>query len=259
MAREIGTAGSTGITTKIDNRFSRFVGGRCFGAPLSFVAALDFAGIPWHDCAARLADRLPGWNRPGGHPDKSAPPAGPRQTETRRTDIKLTRFIPNTLAALALSLSILPGLAVAQNGETVKATHGDWEVRCGEGDDKLCVIAQVGKTAEGKNALEVRIRKLDGAKGPDGKELPAAIQITTPLGSILRAGVRVSIDGAEPRTGIFEFCVPTGCVVRDAMSEEFLAKLKSGNTAAMTFTVLQRGDVTANISLKGFTKAFDAL
>jgi invasion protein IalB len=166
-----------------------------------------------------------------------------------------------TLAAVALSLLILPGQAAAQNGESVKATHGDWEVRCakGEGDKDLCVMAQVGKTSDGKTALEVRIRKLQGAKGPEGQAIPAAIQITTPLGAILRAGVQVSIDGSEARTGLFEICVPNGCVVREAISEEFLASLKAGSSAAMSFKMLQRGDISATISLKGFTKAYNAL
>lgn len=171
----------------------------------------------------------------------------------------MTRFIKQTLAALALTALAAPGQAAAQNQETVKATHGDWEVRCAENDDKLCVIAQVGKTADGKNALEVRIRKLEGAKTNDGKVIPAAIQIITPLGTILRAGVRVSIDGSEPRTGPFEVCVPNGCVVRDAMSEDFLSNLRSGKAATVSYTMLQQGDITANISLKGFSKAFGAL
>lgn len=172
----------------------------------------------------------------------------------------MTRFILKTLAALALCLSFLPGQAAAQPKETVKATYGDWEVRCGEVEKKqLCVMAQIGKTAEGKTAAEVRIRKLDGAKGPDGKPIPAAIQITTPLGALLRAGVAIAVDGTEPRTGPFEICLPNGCIVREAVSDELLAKLKSGSNANITYKLLQRGDISVKFSLKGFTKAYGAL
>lgn len=171
----------------------------------------------------------------------------------------MTRFIKQTLAALALTALVAPGQAAAQNQETVKATHGDWQVRCSQNDDKLCVIAQVGQTADGKNALEVRIRKLEGAKTKDGQVVPAAIQIITPLGTILRAGVRVSIDGGKPRTGAFEVCVPSGCVVRDAMSEDFLSQLKAGKAAKVSYTMLQKGEISATISLTGFTKAFGTL
>jgi invasion protein IalB len=105
----------------------------------------------------------------------------------------------------------------------------------------------------------VLIRKLDGVKTKDGKPVPAAIQITTPLGTSLRSGVHVQIDSKEPRTGLFEVCLPAGCMVREAMSEEFLSSLKAGNVAKMSFAVLRQGELKVDISLKGFTKAFSTL
>ena len=47
--------------------------------------------------------------------------------------------------------------------------------------------------------------------------------------------------------------------IRDPMSEEFLANLKAGNVAKMTFSALRLGTLNVNISLKGFTKAFKKL
>jgi invasion protein IalB len=200
------------------------------------VAHLDFAADPWHDCAAKPLEQCP---------EKRKPP--------------LTRFIKQTLAALALTALVVPSQTAAQAKETVKATHGDWDIRCSESDEKLCVMVQVGKTPDGKDSLEIRIRKLTDAKTKDGKPIPAAIQIITPLATILRAGVRLTIDASEPRAAPYEVCVPTGCVVRDVMSEDFLNALKSGNSASVTYTMLQRGDIVSSVSLKGFTKAFGAL
>ncbi|MEE8454804.1 MAG: invasion associated locus B family protein [Limibaculum sp.] len=177
----------------------------------------------------------------------------------------MTRFFKQTVAAFALVLValMLPGPAAAQDTapptETVKATHGAWEIVCSSKQADLCVMRQFGKNADGKDVIDVRIRKLKDVKTKDGKVLPAAIQITTPLGTILRAGVTVKIDSGEPRTGAFEVCLPSGCVLRDPMSEEFLANLKAGNVANMSFKLLQLGAVEASISLKGFTKAFKAL
>lgn len=190
------------------------------------------------------------------------------------------RFLKHSLAAASLAAASLAAIALSgqalaqdqsqspdqgqaqaqpQDEETVKATHGDWEIVCAASKPELCVMRQIGLNAEGKRVLEVRIRKLTDAKTKDGKPVPAAIQITTPLGSLLRAGVRVQIDSSEPTTGAFEVCLPSGCVVRDAMSEEFLGRLRAGTKATMTFGLLQRGEIAANISLTGFTKAFTAL
>jgi len=175
----------------------------------------------------------------------------------------LTRFFKQTMAAFAIAALTLPGPAAAQDTasdtETVKATHGAWDIVCSTAQADLCVMRQFGKNAKGNNVIDVRIRKLEDLKTQDGKTFPAAIQITTPLGTILRAGVTVKIDAGEPRTGAFEVCLPSGCIIRDPMSEEFLANLKAGNVANMAFNMLQLGAVNVSISLKGFTKAFKAL
>jgi len=175
----------------------------------------------------------------------------------------LTRFFKQAMAAFALAAMTLPGSAAAQDAtpqtENVKATHGDWEIVCSTTQEELCVMRQFGRNADGNKLIDVRIRKLDGVTTQDGTIVPAAIQITTPLGAILRAGVTVRIDAGEPRTGAFEVCIPSGCILRNPMSEEFLASLKAGKAANMTFDLLQLGTVNVSISLKGFTKAFKAL
>lgn len=176
---------------------------------------------------------------------------------------QLTRSIKQTLAAFALVALTQTGTAMAQEttqpAETVKETHGAWDVVCTTAKPDQCRLRQVGETADGKKALIVHIGKLTDAKTQDGKSIPAAVRITTPLGTILRAGVKIQIDGAEPQTGAFEVCIPSGCIVSDAISDEYLARLKAGTAMQMTFNVLQQGTVTVDISLKGFTKAFKAL
>lgn len=176
---------------------------------------------------------------------------------------QLTRFIKQTMAAFALAALALPGPALAQEAtqpaETVKETFGAWEVVCITAKPDQCRMRQVGETADGKKALIIHIGKLKDAKTNDGKAIPAAIRITTPLGSILRAGVKIQIDAAEPQTGAFEVCIPSGCIVSDPISDEYLGRLKAGTTMKMSFNVLQQGTVSVDISLTGFTKAFKAL
>ena len=176
---------------------------------------------------------------------------------------QLTRIIKQTMAAFALTALSLAGPALAQDttqpAETVKATHGAWEVVCSTEKPDQCRMRQIGSTADGKKALIVHVGKLKDAKTEDGKIIPAAVRITTPLGSILRAGVKIQIDTSEPQTAAYEVCIPSGCIVSDAISEEYLGRLKSGTVLKMSFNILQQGPVTVDISLQGFTKAFAAL
>jgi invasion protein IalB len=177
----------------------------------------------------------------------------------------LTRFFKQTMAAFALAALTMSGPTAAQDtaqpapSETVKTTYGAWDVVCSSVKPDQCRLRQIGKTPDGKKALIVHIGKLDGVKSQDGKIVPAAIRITTPLGTLLRTGLQVQIDEAEPRGVLFELCLPNGCIVSDAISDEYLARLKAGKVAKMKFNVLQQGTLEVSISLKGFTKAYKAL
>jgi invasion protein IalB len=176
---------------------------------------------------------------------------------------QLTRFLKATMAALAIAAFTLPVAAIAQEttnpADTVKGTYGDWDVVCSIAEPDQCTLRQIGKTAEGQKVLVVHVRQLDGVTSQDGKNFPAAIQITAPLGTLLRVGVKIKIDEGESRTGMFEVCIPRGCIIRDPMPEEFLDEFRDGKTAKMAFNVLGQGAVTVNISLKGFKKAFKKL
>lgn len=177
----------------------------------------------------------------------------------------LTRFLKQTLAACLVGTLMPLAAAVAQTaaqqpaGETVKATHGDWEIVCTTAKPDECAMRQIGKTADGKPILVIVIQKLNGVKTNDGKQVPAAIQITAPLGTLLRAGVAVKIDNQEPRAAPFDVCLRQGCLVRQPMGEDFLAAMKAGQKAVVRLIDFPDREVTAEISLKGFTKAFDAL
>lgn len=178
----------------------------------------------------------------------------------------MTHTIKQIAVACVVGALMLPATALAQSAgqsqeanETVKATHGAWEIVCAASEPELCVMRQIGETQDGRRVLEVRVRKLEGVTAQDGQTVPAAIRIMTPLGSILQPGVQVQVDGTDPRTGVFEVCLPQGCIVEDPMSEEFLGRLKAGAVANLTFSIIQQGEITVDVSLNGFTKAFGSL
>ncbi|HUF55502.1 MAG TPA: invasion associated locus B family protein [Thermohalobaculum sp.] len=169
---------------------------------------------------------------------------------------RATRTLGAALAAVMLGTGSAP--AQEQTAGEVVATHGAWSVRCAGGEE-LCIMSQVGKDASGKEVIELQLRKLEGANAPDGTPVPAAIQIVTPLGVLLPAGVRIKIDAQQERAAPFQVCTPDGCVVRQPLSPGFLEELKAGANATITMVAVPQQEVPATISLTGFTNAFDAL
>ncbi|MEM6489429.1 MAG: invasion associated locus B family protein [Pseudomonadota bacterium] len=171
-------------------------------------------------------------------------------------------------AALALAplLAVLPLQAGAQTAQDeLRDTFGDWQLRCASDPSsgrEACVIAQIGKGAQGNDVVEVRIRKLDGITDQDGRQVPAAIQIIAPLGVALKAGMRVQIDGNNPRGAAFEVCLASGCFVRETMEQAFIDEMKAGAVAKVSLAAITgqgAAQVDVDISLSGFTRAFNTL
>lgn len=168
----------------------------------------------------------------------------------------------NRLLSYGASVLLAAGMLVfgpaqaQQTNDVLRATHGDWEIRCIEGTD-TCAMSQVGKTGEGKRAMLVTIQRVSGAKTDNGKDIPAAITVQVPLGILIPYGVRIKIDSDNTVPLPLSRCLQAGCVSQAPMLDEAVSKMKKGNTAVFGFFLDQ--EVLVNISLRGFTKAFNNL
>lgn len=167
----------------------------------------------------------------------------------------------NTLAAAAaITMGLAAGLAgsahAQQQKEVEKTTHGDWAVRCLEGTDD-CRITQIGKNANGQDALLVSIQRIKGAKTQAGADIPAALQVQAPLGVLIPYGVRLRIDEGETAPLGITRCLPIGCVAGAPMTDEAVNLMKKGTSA--NFAYVLQNEVVIKISLKGFTKAYESL
>jgi invasion protein IalB len=146
------------------------------------------------------------------------------------------------------------GQQQAQN-QVLAATHGDWEIHCLEGTE-TCAMQQVGETAEGERALLVTVQRLAGVTA-EGREVPAAITVNTPVGVLIPYGVRVRVDEGNVAEVPLLRCLPDSCAARAPMADEAIAELKRGSNA--TFAYFLQEEVLVEISLNGFTAAYDAL
>ena len=155
--------------------------------------------------------------------------------------------------ALAALLALTPH-AMAQG--TVKATHGDWQIRCdtppGASSEQCALVQSV--TAEDRPNVGLSIILL---KTADNKN--RLLRVLAPLGVLLPAGLGLRIDDAEIGRAGFVRCLTTGCVAEVVMEDNLINQMKSGQTA--TFIVFQTPEegIGIPVSLNGFAAGFDAL
>lgn len=137
----------------------------------------------------------------------------------------------------------------------VAETHGDWEVRCIEAADRPdpCQIYQEISDGNGGALAEVTLTTL-----PNGN---AGISLLTPLETLLTENVRLTVDDNPPKVYPFTFCTAAGCFSRIGLTPEDIAAYKAGNEVTMRIVPARAAnqEVTAAISLNGFTAAFNAL
>jgi invasion protein IalB len=156
------------------------------------------------------------------------------------------------LITCALCISALPALAQG----AVKATHGEWQVRCetpaGAKTEQCAMVQNVA--AEDRPNLSLLVIIL---RTTDGKS--RLLRVVAPLGVLLPAGLGLKIDNTDVGRAGFVRCLNSGCVAEVVMDDTLLANLKKGQSA--TFIVFQTPEegVGIPVSLNGFGKAFEAL
>ena len=162
-------------------------------------------------------------------------------------------------AAPAAAPEPAPAGPTATPEDAVRTTHGDWEVACAPGGAKGgCAMAQIGNDAAGTPVLEMVIRKLAEPLEVNEETAVAVLDVITPLGVVLTEGLTMTIDSGRDESAAFQICTEQGCLVREPVGEELITRLKRGGKATISVVAASQGEVTSDISLSGFTAAWNA-
>lgn len=187
-----------------------------------------------------------------------------------------------TTAALALGLALSGFAALAQDdapaadaatstdlamgqpdpnavGSTyTKETFESWAQNCvrTESGQDPCQMFQLLKDTDGTAVAEFNLFDL-----PEGGEAAAGATVIVPLETQLTAGLRIGVDEAKPKIYPFTFCAKIGCVARIGFTAEEITALQNGSKAVVTIVPAAAPDqqVVLDVSLKGFTAAFEAV
>lgn len=139
----------------------------------------------------------------------------------------------------------------------------DWQTVCekrAEGESEVCGAIQEVKTKEGKLALWAAFGYLQpNAQGPVMIFRVPYDLTDPPSGFRVAKGAAISIDGGNQVDVPIEICAPGGCQVGILLEENFVKALKAGNKLNLTVPLASGQSATINLSLKGFTAAYDSL
>ena len=166
------------------------------------------------------------------------------------------RLILSTVVAFIAAAAAVfsPATAFAQGA--VKATHGDWQMRCDTpagAQGEQCALVQ-SVTAEDRPNVGLTVIVL---KTADKKS--RLLRVLAPLGVLLPSGLGLRIDQAEVGRAGFVRCLPNGCVAEVVLEDTLINQLKVGKQA--TFIIFQTPEegIGVPVSLNGFAPGFDAL
>lgn len=141
----------------------------------------------------------------------------------------------------------------------LKSEHGDWEIRCirTESGNDPCQLYQLLEDAEGNSVAEFALFPLVPPQG----EAIAGGNIVTPLETLLTQAVTMTVDSGEAKRYPFTFCTQQGCVARIGYAEADIQRFKRGSKATIAIVPVVAPDqrITLDISLSGFTAAYDEL
>jgi invasion protein IalB len=90
-----------------------------------------------------------------------------------------------------------------------------------------------------------------------GQESRLLAVAAVPLGVLLPFGLTWQIDGAKPIRVPYMLCDPTSCATQLVINEAYVNSLKAGGTLKLTAKNRQNQDLTIDITLAGFTAAYD--
>ncbi len=134
---------------------------------------------------------------------------------------------------------------------------GDWDLQCAlDGPEpRPCRLYQLMMDDQGSAIAEVTLFKLDNPSS----DAVAGATFVVPLETLLPAQMTVSVDGSNARRYPFAFCNPVGCFSRIGLTQEDIDAFKAGDGAKIAIVPAIAPDqvVTVDMSLKGFTAAFD--
>ncbi|MBV9051748.1 MAG: invasion associated locus B family protein [Hyphomicrobiales bacterium] len=181
--------------------------------------------------------------KPATHPAAPAP-AAPAQVQPATPG---QPGVPGTAAT---------GATAPDNGLVQlkpEPSQPDWVKVCGNdpsSNQQICYTTRDFVSDQGQPVLAVAMYDVTGK--------PEKIsRFILPLGLLLSPGIKFNIDQGPSADGKFAICLPNGCFAEGQTNETFINSMKKGTTLNVKFKNQVGNEITFQVPLAGFGKAYD--
>lgn len=151
-------------------------------------------------------------------------------------------------AAFALGLMTMPAAAQQAQGN---APEGWFKVCSKQENNDICntqfqQVAGTGQVLTAISLIEVT-----------GDVNRRVFQLTVPTGRLIPAGIKLSVDDKQNTTIPYVLCFPQSCIAEVQLDDALVGVLKAGGKLTVTSTNYQNNENPIEITLAGFTAAYD--
>jgi invasion protein IalB len=139
--------------------------------------------------------------------------------------------------------------------QQIPLVYSAWIKLCGKNpqDPNAKEVCQTMKEAHMESGQFVAAAALIEMTG----EAKKMLQLILPTRLLLPPGTRVTVDSNPPSDGPFVICAPEFCMAQHEVTEDFVTKLKAGQTLQIQAINDQRQAVSYLLPLADFGKAHD--
>ena len=160
----------------------------------------------------------------------------------------MKKYLISILAAV-----ILPVVTNAQQADRSTSTDyfGDWRLSCAEqGGNERCLVTQAQIDQNGTTVSVINVSKAED---------DFVVEFVLPLMTDLTTPVELNISDNESRSLLYNACNQSACFILLTEADVVLEAFKANASANMLFGLFNGQSVNVNISLRGFTAAYEAL
>lgn len=145
------------------------------------------------------------------------------------------------------------GAALAQNQQNQQNQPPEgWFKACTKQEDvDVCNVQFLQRANSGQLLTSVNLIQVSG------KVNRRVLQVAVPTGRLIPPGIGLQIDDGTAQKIEFAICLPDRCVAEAQLTDEVVNSFKRGSKLTLTSVNFQNQPNPIDVTLQGFTSAFD--